>query len=505
VKRQARLLISAFFLLFLTAAVACAQPVRLTILHTNDTHGHLMPFSYPSVAAPGSELSALKVRTDIGGIARRATLAKRLRAELAKQGTTVWLVDGGDFSDGTPFSTEYHGEADAAAMNAAEYTFGALGNHEFNNPLPRLISLVKLFRYPVLCANAIQDSTGRPLFQASEIRQLGPLKIGLFGLVTRETAGYEATREGITIAGEIETAKRMVSTLRRDVDIVIAISHSGERVDEKMAESVSGLDVIIGAHSHSRLPVGEMIWHSDELKPKDINGTIVVQAHQWGGELGRLDLLFDKNESGAWVVERYRARLVPITSEIPDDKTVAAIVERYWKPIAAHYDELIGNAAADFIFRGDDLTPYNLFADAVRARFKTEVDLEELGGIRSELPKGRITRADLINMDPFDSNVFTGSISGRRLKETLLRHRPAVSGVRYRIENGKLAYAAVGGRSIIDTRMYTVSTNSYFAGVALKDLKLKDSGKKRFDIAEESVRQAGTVKPVFDGRRVIID
>ena len=88
-----------------------------------------MPFSYPSMAAPGSDIAALKVRTDIGGIARRATLVKRLRAELAKQGTTVWLVDGGDFSDGTPFSTEYHGEADAAAMNAAGYTFGTLGNH----------------------------------------------------------------------------------------------------------------------------------------------------------------------------------------------------------------------------------------------------------------------------------------------------------------------------------------------------------------------------------------
>jgi len=464
-----------------------------------------MPFSYPSVVAPGSDLSALKVRTDIGGIARRATLVKHLRAELAKQGTTVWLVDGGDFSDGTPFSTEYHGEADAAAMNAAEYTFGTLGNHEFNNPLSRLKSLIKLFRYPVLCANAIEDSTGRPLTQASEIRDVGPLKIGIFGLVTRETAGYLATREGITILDEIDTAKRMVSSLRRNADIVIAISHSGESVDEKIAESVSGLDVIVGAHSHSRLPVGEEIWHSDELKPRDINGTIVVQAHQWGGELGRLDLLFDKNESGAWVIDRYRARLLPITSEIPEDETVAAVVQRYWKPIAARYDELIGNAAADFIVRGDDLTPYNLFADFVRASFKTEIDMEEMGGIRSELAKGRITRADLINMDPFDNNVFTGSISGRRLKEILLQYQPAVSGVRYRIESGKLAYATVDDRPVDDARLYTVSTNSYFAGLALKDLKFKDSGKKRFDLVEESIRRAGTVKPVFDGRRIIID
>ena len=208
---------------------------------------------------------------------------------------------------------------------------------------------------------------------------------------------------------------------------------------------------------------------------------------------------------GAWAIERYRARLIPVTSEIPEDETVAAVVQRYWKPIAAHYDEFIGTAAADFINRGDDLTPYNLFADTVRARFKTAIDLENLGGIRAELPKGRITLADLINMDPFENTVVTCSISGRRLKENLLRYRPAVSGVQYRIEGGKLAYAAVGNRTINDTRMYTVSTNSFFANAALKDIKVKDSGRTRFAIVEESIRQAGTVKPVFDGRRVIID
>jgi hypothetical protein len=108
-------------------------------------------------------------------------------------------------------------------------------------------------------------------------------------------------------------------------------------------------------------------------------------------------------------------------------------------------------------------------------------------------------------MDPFENTVVTCSISGSRLRQVLLQYRPAVSGLKYRIEEGKLAYAAVGGHVVSDGRMYTLSTNSYFAGVALKGLKLKDSGKKESDVVEESIRQAGTVKPVFDGRRVIID
>ena len=120
--------ISILFLSLLASTTALSQQVSMTILHTNDTHGHLLPFSYPG----GAEYSTLEVRKNIGGIARRATLVKRLREQLGRQGIQVWLVDAGDFTDGTPFSAEYQGEADIAAMNAATYDFGALGNHEFN-------------------------------------------------------------------------------------------------------------------------------------------------------------------------------------------------------------------------------------------------------------------------------------------------------------------------------------------------------------------------------------
>jgi len=482
-----------------------AQQVSLTILHTNDTHGHLLPFSYPSVVSPGSELAAIKARTDIGGIARRATIVRRLRNELGRQGTAVWLVDTGDFYDGTPFSTEYRGEADAAAMNAAGYDFGALGNHEFNLPLSRLKSLVGMFHYPVLCANAIENSTGRPLAQASVIRSLGPLKIGIFGLLTRSTAGYPAAKEGVTILGEIDTAKRMVSILRPEAGIIIALSHAGEQMDEQISEAVPGIDVIVGGHSHSRLPFGQIVWRSEELKSDEVNGTVIVQAHQWGGELGRLDLLFARDDRGAWHVSRYRALLLPVTSEIPEDEAVAAVVDRYWKPIAARHGEIIGEAAADFVERGDDLAQYNLVADAVRETFGTEIELENMGGVRAPLIKGKITRANLVDMDPFSNTVVTFRISGRRLSSILETQRPAVSGLKYRIENQKVVDVTVAGRPLIATRIYTGSSNSYFAGFALKGIPVKDTGRQRLDVIIDYVRKKKIVRPAFDGRRVILE
>ena len=160
--------------------MALAQPAsaRLTILHTNDTHGHLLPFSYPSIVPAGSDLEQLKERRDIGGIARRAALAQRIRTEQKGRGIPVWFVDIGDFSDGTPFSTEYKGEADVAAMNAAGYDFGTFGNHEFNNPLAQLQKLLRLTKHPVLLANAVDRATKKPIGEAWRIEKVGGVRVG---------------------------------------------------------------------------------------------------------------------------------------------------------------------------------------------------------------------------------------------------------------------------------------------------------------------------------------
>lgn len=506
------LVLSLFFVawpgLFIAAAQqntpAPAATVPLTILHTNDTHGHLLPFSYPTLLPAGSELAQLRERTDIGGIARRATLVRQVRDQAAARKTTVWLVDAGDFSDGTPMSTEYHGEADVAAMNAVGYDMGTVGNHEFNNPLAQLKKLISLAQFPIVCSNATETATGKPLAQEYLVKNVGPLRVGIFGVLTRESATYPAAKEGVQVAGEIDTARRMVALLRPKVDIVIAISHAGEMVDNLMADQVPGIDVIVGGHSHSRLPVGEFVWRSEDLKAADVNGTVIVQAHQWGGELGRLDLLFEKDERGAWHVARYRERLLPVTSAIPGDSKVAAVVDRFWQPIAQRYGEVIGQAEGDFSTRGDDEAPYNLVADAVRETFSADFDLENMGGVRAPLVKGQITRGDLVTLDPFNNTVILFKITGRDLKRILVQNRPAVSGVRYRVENRELMDATINGRPIEDDQVYTGATNSYFAESALKGIPTQDTKRQRLDVVVEYVKKKGTLKPIYDGRRVII-
>jgi 5'-nucleotidase / UDP-sugar diphosphatase len=487
------------------APIATAQTASLTILHTNDTHGHLVPFSYPDAAAAGRELQGMRVYKDIGGIARRATLVRQIRQELAGRGTPVWLVDIGDYSDGTPFSIEYHGEADVAAMNAVGYDLGTLGNHEFNNTAAQVRKLVAMTKYELVSANITDRATSKPLLRPYVVRKVGPVRVALFGLITKEAATYPAGKEAFDVADEVAAAKQTVAALRGQADIIVALSHAGEDVDQRLAEQVPEIDVIVGGHSHTRLPSGEMVWHSQDLKVSSVNGTVIVQAHQWGGELGRLDLLFVKDQTGAWQVDRYRARLIPVSPDIPEDPGVATVVNQFWKPIALQYGEIIGQAGGEFASRGDDQAEYNLVADAVRESFNAEFGMENTGGVRAPLIRGTITRADLVTLDPFSNTVVTFKATGKEIRQILQRYSPAVSGIRYRLENKELVDVSIGGQPLDDARTYSGVTNSYFAGFALKGItSLQDTGKARLDVLINYIRLKGTVRPAYDGRRIVV-
>jgi len=501
-----RLFIAIALCALLLPAAPQAQPAsaRLTILHTNDTHGHLRPFSYPTVVPAGSELESLPQRRDIGGIARRAALAQKIRTEQKGRGIPVWLVDVGDFADGTPFSTEYKGEADVAAMNAAGYDFATFGNHEFNTSLAQVRKLLQLTRHPVLMANAVDRATKRPLGQPWRVEKIGSVRVGLFGLITREAATYQAAREGVDILDEIATAKDVVAALRKQADIVVLLSHAGEGTDLKLAAEVPGIDVIIGGHSHSRMPIGQFVPRGDDLKQSGVKGTVIVQAFQWGGELGRLDLLFERDGSRAWRVSRYRARLIPVTPDMPAEPMVAAVVDRYWTPIAARYGEVVARATGDFSSRGDDAAPYNLVADAVRETFRVDVGFENAGGVRAPLVAGEITRTDLVTMDPFGNTVILFRATGAQIRDLLTRHAPYVSGLRYRLVDGRLEEAAINGSPIEDGRTYTCATNSYFAEFALKGIAQDNTGRLRIDVVTDYLRVKGAVTPAYDGRRVVI-
>lgn len=491
------------------ASLSIAASQKLTILHSNDVHGHLRPFSYPAITARESRITDLPAWRDIGGIARRATLAARIRADLAPLGTPVWLVDAGDFYYYSPFSIEYYGKADVAAMNAAGYDFATLGNHEFEDSLAQLKEMIAAARFTFLCANVVHSASGRTLTKSHQVRQIGDVRVGVFGLVEDSAALYPAAQEGLAVYDPFRVAAEIVAQLRGpgQADIVILISHCGHSADKRMAREVAGIDVIVGAHSHTRLPQGEMVWCSEELKPDEVNGTVIVQAGQRGGELGRLDLLLQKNAAGQWRVGRYQARLIPVTAETPDDPAVAAVLDRLWAPYAKKYDEVIATATADFADRGDDSPQVNFIADAVRAEFGVEVEFENRAGVHNPILAGPVTRALLPDLDERSFTIVTFGMRGSEIRRLLQRFKPVASGLRYRMFCGKLEDITVGASPLDDARLYSCAANSALAARldGFETLEKRDTKKLWSEVVIEAIRKARTISPAYDGRRVVIE
>lgn len=504
---QPRLAIRALFVSILLLAIQATalfadtpRTVQFTILHTNDTHGHILPYSYPETVEPGSPISRLKSRRNIGGAARRATLVKQIRREPGRQ---VMLIDAGDWMDGTPFSTEYRGDADIAVMNAIGYDLATLGNHEFSNLLPQVRKMIADAKFPILCANALVKESGQPLTTPYTIRDVAGAKIAFFGLLSESTRTYPGARNDLTIANAIATARRLVPELRRQADFVVAITHIGVEEDRQLATAVDGIDVIVGAHSHTML-LQPLFIANVPVHPDSVNGTIIVQNFQWAGTLGRLNLTLRRSAEGRWTISHYDGRLIPILSSIPEDLEVSAVIKRYWDPIAGKYGEVIGVAQDDFTRKGEDYAEYNLMADAMRATAGTEFDLQNFGGVRAPLVKGPVTYADLVAADPFSNTIITFKITGRQLKALLEKERPAVSGIRYVVEHGKLKEATIGEQPIEDSRVYFGSTNSYYAQFILKDIPEKtDTGVSRIGALVEYIRRQKTIKPAYDGRRIL--
>src|SRR5438105_2198160 len=147
------------------------QPAKdetlITILHTNDQHSQIDPL-------PANDRNAGK-----GGVARRATLVKRVRAE----NPNTLLIDAGDAFQGTPYFNFYKGEVEYKSMSAIGYDVVTLGNHDFDNGVEGLAAAMKFAKFEFVSAN--YDVRGTPIESRVKpyvVREIAGVRIGIFGL-----------------------------------------------------------------------------------------------------------------------------------------------------------------------------------------------------------------------------------------------------------------------------------------------------------------------------------
>tara|TARA_B100000787_G_scaffold110851_1_gene82483 strand:- start:100 stop:1023 length:924 start_codon:yes stop_codon:yes gene_type:complete len=257
---------------------------KLTILHTNDMHSHIHPFTSGR-------------NKGLGGMAQRAALIKQIR----KQEEHVLLLDAGDVFQGTPYFNVYGGELEFKLMSEMKYDAVTLGNHDFDNGLEGLKEQLPHANFPFLIANYdFSDTIFKNTFKPYKVFRKGNLKIGVFGIgIELEGLVPKKLYQNTVYKDPILTANHYANILKQKekCDLVICLSHLGFKYKEEkisdmtFASQTRDIDLIIGGHTHTFLkkPVKQLNIDQKE---------VLINQVGWAGiNIGKIDYHFSQNDS----------------------------------------------------------------------------------------------------------------------------------------------------------------------------------------------------------------
>lgn len=460
--RRYILILIALLSVFQLACSASAQDdagvetLQLGIVHTNDTHGHLLPYR-----ANGVE--------DWSGVARRRVAIQRARADT----DYYWLVlDAGDVFQGTPISNMLTGFLDLECMNQMGYDAMCLGNHEFDFGYELIRGRMTDANFPMLSCNVIDRERGTPVGRPYIILRRGEYRIGVIG-VTTETLLSE-THPKIAESAEVYPPTPIVKNLAgylRGIgcDIVIALCHQGYGRDVAMAEAVPELDVVVGGHTHTFL---------DE--PTLVGDVVVTQNGQWAENLGVLKLEFTRASGD----ERFQLAglendYFPLDPEQPQDDGLRAFIGDYEQRFEAEMGKYVCDALHDFPVDDVRLAENalaDMICDSMRSVTEADACLFNGGNFRAGLAEGPVDFGDLYSVLPYDNFMMKIPLTGAHLREVLAYAGqqygdggfPQISGLRLRYEDMQLVEALIGQPDgsfapIDDAAEYTLLTNDFLA------------------------------------------
>lgn len=435
------------------AAADTGKSTKITIFHTNDTHG--------------------RVLADDGGFGfgKIAAIAKKEKSE----NKNTLLIDAGDTLHGKPIINISKGENAVKILEAAGYDYMAVGNHDFNYGNERLIELSEMAsNFKVLDANMLKD--GKDILQDYDIIDMDGVKVGIFGLSTPETA-YKtnpANIQGVEFTDPIEVSKKIVEELDPKTDVIIAITHIG--LDEssvltskQIAENVNGIDVIIDGHSHTVLDEGLMV-----------NNTLIAQTGEYDKNLGAVEIEVKNGK-----VENKSAKLLKSEDykDLEEDKEVKEVIENIQKENDTVFSQVV--ASTDVKLDGErenvrkrETNLGNLTADAIKHAANSDIAFINGGSLRTSIEPGEITKGKLAELFPFGNIVQIIKLTGQEIVNALEVSVGAypeaqggflqVSGVNFSfdstMEKGNRVFnVKVNGSDIDLSKEYTVAINDFLS------------------------------------------
>nr|AYM52768.1 2'3'-cyclic-nucleotide 2'-phosphodiesterase 5'-nucleotidase [Simulacricoccus ruber] len=501
----------AFALAAAAAPPRAAATHQLTVLHTNDLHGHLEPWTGWEGGMRGQSR---------GGMARLAARIDEARA--AAGHGAVLLLDAGDTIGDTMLAARTEGRAVIEAMNRMGYDAMAVGNHEPDFGEAALRERMSQARFPVLAANVTRAADGALLARPYVIREVGGLRVGLLGLAYPSTPLTSARRnvDGLHFAAAASTARTFVPRMRQEgAQLVIALTHLGLGADRQLAREVEGIDVIVGGHSHNRM--------ADALR---VGGTLIVQAGAHGSDLGRLDLTVSGGR-----ITAHRHRLIPVTGD-GASRPVAAALDVLQGPLREDMAKVVARAATPIVRaqtlagqqpgkRDQESPADSLFADAIRETTGTELAFLPGLGYGVALQPGPVTTAQLRNLIPHDTAIWTLRLPGRLVRDALEQSIEnvvtkdatrkvggmiQVSGLRFAYRpdaprGQRVRSVTVAGAPLAAGRVYTVAVNGLLAEGGHRYTQFEQGTERRevgeqFTMVRDWMARRGVVSAPAPGR-----
>ncbi|EAO9321474.1 TPA: bifunctional UDP-sugar hydrolase/5'-nucleotidase UshA [Salmonella enterica subsp. enterica serovar Horsham] len=468
---------------------------KITILHTNDHHGHFWRSEYGEY-----------------GLAAQKTLVDSIRKEVAQEGGSVLLLSGGDINTGVPESDLQDAEPDFRGMNLIGYDAMAVGNHEFDNPLTVLRQQEKWAKFPFLSANIYQKSTGERLFKPWAIFTRQDIKIAVIGLTTDDTAkiGNPEYFTDIEFRKPAEEAKVVIQELNMNEkpDVIIATTHMGHYDngdhgsnapgDVEMARSLpaGSLAMIVGGHSQD--PVCMASENKKQVNyvpgtpcaPDKQNGIWIVQAHEWGKYVGRADFEFRNGE-----MKMVNYQLIPVnlkkkvtwdngkservlyTPEIAENPQMLSLLTPFQNKGKAQLEVKIGSVNG--LLEGDRskvrFVQTNMGRGILAAQIaRTGADFGVMsgGGIRDSIEAGDITYKSVLKVQPFGNIVVYADMSGKEVVDYLTAVAqmkpdsgayPQFANVSFVAKEGKLTDLKIKGEPVDPAKTYRMATLSFNA------------------------------------------
>jgi 2',3'-cyclic-nucleotide 2'-phosphodiesterase (5'-nucleotidase family) len=438
-------------IIVLGTAPAFGQSATLTLLTVNDVY----------------EITPVQGQ---GGLAELMTLLRAERATATHHLTTV----NGDFLSPSIMSALLKGTQMVALFNSLGVDAVVFGNHEFDFGPEVTQQRMAEAKFTWLGTNVLGPD-GKPFGGAlmTMTRQVGELTIGLFGLLTPETAQLSSPGPTVTFAPVVPTAKTAVQALRQaGADVIIALTHLSIAEDRALAQQVPGISVILGGHEHEPIT-----WYE--------GGTLIHKSGYDAHYLGRIDLMMEKKitEKGPQVTVTPSWRMLANHGVTPDPD-VAAEVTQYTARLDQELGQPLGQTQTALNsqtaeVRTRETTMGNLIADALREALQADVALVNGGGIRGNRlydAGTTLTRRDILQEMPFGNPGVLVELSGADLLAALENgvsqvenkagRFPQVSGLRLTYNPAKPAGSRVldvqlGGKALDRTATYRVATNDF--------------------------------------------